>query len=294
MRAHVPPIAETPTGVADASADPTAPTPDTARTALMGCPVDAVTMEDAVARIGTAMRLGRPMVHVALNTAKLIRMRHQPVLYRDVCSADLITADGMGIVLASRLVGTPLPERVTGVDLMHGLLEHCAQKGFRPYFLGGRAEVLEAALYRLQLRYPRLRIAGAHHGYFTQAEEAEVVAGINRARADCLFVALPTPQKERFIARHRAALKPTFLMGIGGTLDVVSGHVRRAPGWMQRCGLEWLYRTMQEPRRMWRRYLTTNAAFLVLLATASAHRLAGRSFSPMAKPPGPDENPGHP
>lgn len=149
------------------------------RTTVMGCPVDVVTMTDAVSRIAAALRRKQPIAHVALNTAKLIRMRHDPVLYRDVCSADLITADGMGIVLASRLLGPGLPERVTGVDLMDKVLAACARNGFRPYILGGRDDVLKAALYRVQLRHPRLQIAGAHDGYFDADGEGAIVAAIN-------------------------------------------------------------------------------------------------------------------
>lgn len=254
---------------------------------LLGCPVDAVSMDEAVHRIGAAMRLGTKTCHAALNTAKLVKMGENHELWHDVAGADLITADGMGIVLAGRLLGKPLPGRVTGIDLMDRVLGLCARKGFRPYFLGAKPDVLQAACYRLSLRHPRLRIAGAHHGYFGKDDEDRLVDQINASRADCLFVAMPSPKKERFIARHRACLKPSFIMGVGGSLDVFAGHVERAPDWMQHTGLEWLYRTYQEPKRMWRRYLTTNAAFMVLMLKALASRATGDLLGqPKLAPPG--------
>ncbi|MEM9141123.1 MAG: WecB/TagA/CpsF family glycosyltransferase, partial [Pseudomonadota bacterium] len=224
--------------------------------------------------------------HAALNTAKLVKMSDDPLLRRDVEGADLITADGMGIVLAGRLLGARLPERVTGIDLMDRTLGLCARKGFRPFLLGARPEVLRTAAYRLQIKHPGLRIAGMHHGYFAEEDEAALVDKINSSRADCLFVALPSPMKERFIARHRGFLNPAFIMGVGGSLDVFAGHVTRAPLWMQNWGLEWLHRTLAEPRRMWRRYLTTNTVFLGLLAQAMVDRALGR---PVA---GPDDRTG--
>jgi len=254
---------------------------------LLGCPVDAVTLDDAVRRIGRAIRERRRLVHVAMNTAKLVRMGRDPLLHRDVLRGDLITADGMGIVLGARLFGQPLPGRVTGIDLMERVLALCARQGFRPYILGARAEVLERALYRLRRRHPSLRLAGSHHGYFAPEDEEGLVARINAARADCLFVAMPTPAKETFIARHAGTLTPAFIMGVGGSVDVIAGRVRRAPRWMQRAGLEWLYRTWQEPRRMWRRYLVTNTVFLGLIVTALSLRLVGRAYAPLAKPPSP-------
>lgn len=257
-----------------------------ARANLLGCPLDTVTLEDAVRRVVQAMTHRQRLIHVAVNVAKLVRMGRDPVLHRDVSKADLITADGMGIVLGTKLVGQSVPERVTGIDLMDRVFALSARKGFRPYILGAQPKVLNAALYRLQLRHPALRIAGSHHGYFAPADEAALVAKINASGADCLFVGLPTPMKERFIARHADALTPAFVMGVGGSIDVLAGHVKRAPRWMQRSGLEWLYRIAQEPRRMWRRYLVTNTVFLGLMLRAATMRIFGKPYAPFAKTPG--------
>ncbi|MEM7058401.1 MAG: WecB/TagA/CpsF family glycosyltransferase [Pseudomonadota bacterium] len=251
---------------------------------LFGCPLDALTMEQAVNQIAVAIRQRRPVTHAALNTAKLINMRQNPDLYIDVARSDLVTADGMGIVLAARLAGHRLAGRVTGIDLMDRVLALCAQRGLRPFILGATQEVLDAAIYRIRLKYPGLCLAGSRHGYFSQSDEDGIVQEINESRADCLFVGLPTPKKERFIAAHRAKLSPSFVMGVGGSIDVLAGHVRRAPVWMQQRGLEWLYRTLQEPRRMWRRYLVTNIQFLCWLAAFIVFRAVGRTFAPLREP----------
>lgn len=256
----------------------------TRRIDLMGCPVDAVSIEDAIAWVAAAIRNRAGRAHSALNVAKLVKMRRDRELHRDVVTGDLITADGMGVVLAARLLGTPLPERVTGIDLMDRVLALCARESFRPYILGARPEVLDKALRRLRADYPGLTLAGARHGYFRPEDEPAIVAEINDSGADCLFVGVPTPMKERFIARNRARLMPGFVMGVGGSIDVLAGHVKRAPVWMQRAGLEWLFRTLQEPGRMWRRYLVTNAAFAVLLAKALVCRAVGRAYLPLAAP----------
>lgn len=256
------------------------------RVALFGLAVDAISMDEALRRILATMRGRRRMCHAALNVAKLVRMRADPDLHADVRASDMVTADGMGIVLAARLTGQPLPERVTGVDLMERTLALCARHGFRPYLLGARQDVLEAAIYRLRLRHPGLVIAGYRNGYFQPDDEADIIAEINASRADCLFVGVPTPMKERFLARNRAALTPAFTMGVGGSIDVAAGLVRRAPRWMQQAGLEWIFRLTQEPRRMWRRYLVTNSRFALWLITALAYRAAGQRFSPLDQAPG--------
>jgi N-acetylglucosaminyldiphosphoundecaprenol N-acetyl-beta-D-mannosaminyltransferase len=242
---------------------------------FLGVPIHLLTMRETEARIVAAMREGRPIQHVALNVAKFVNLQRDAELQSDVFGADLVSVDGMGILLGARLLGIGVPERVTGVDLMEALLARCAQEGFRPYLLGARPEVLNRALTELARRHPSLQVAGSHHGYFSAAEEAAVVDAIRAAKPDCLFVAMPTPQKERFMAKHRATLGVPFVMGVGGSIDILAGNVRRAPAAWQRCGMEWLYRTLQEPKRMWRRYLVTNVAFAGILAGAMSRKALG-------------------
>jgi len=254
------------------------------RVDLFGCPLNAVSMDEAIGEISLAISQRRSITHTALNTAKLINMRHNPELFNDVLKSDMVTADGMGIVLAARLMGHSLTGRVTGIDLMDRVLSLCACGGLRPYVLGAKQDVLDAAVDRIRLKYPRLSLAGTRNGYFNQSDEAQIVHAINETGADCVFVGLPTPMKEGFIARNRTQLNANFVMGVGGSIDVLAGHVRRAPNWMQEYGLEWLFRTLQEPRRMWKRYLVTNTQFLGWLTAAIICRAIGLPFTPFADP----------
>lgn len=243
---------------------------------FLGLPIDALTMDETVRLISDAMRSRRRIQHCAINAAKIVKMRDDSDLRGDVASSDLLNADGMAIVWAARMLGRHLPERVAGIDLMEGLLSACEENGFRPYILGARQDVLDRALAVIEARHPKLQLAGSRNGYFTQDEEPAIVAAINASAADCLFVAMPTPRKERFNARNRAALTPSFIMGVGGSVDVIAGHVSRAPLWMQDAGLEWLHRLLQEPRRMFRRYAVTNTLFVLLVAKAVLWQRLGR------------------
>jgi N-acetylglucosaminyldiphosphoundecaprenol N-acetyl-beta-D-mannosaminyltransferase len=236
---------------------------------FLGVPVHLLTMDQTLARVEDAMREKRKILHVALNVAKFVKLRRDEELRADVFGADLVGVDGAGIILGARLFGIHVPERVAGVDLMHNILALCAEQGYRPYLLGARPEVLETALNKLRQRHPNIEIAGSHHGYFKPEQEAEIIEAIRAAQPDCLFVGMPTPRKERFMACHRAALEVPFVMGVGGGIDILAGHVRRAPDFWQRNGMEWLYRIVQEPRRMWWRYLSTNLLYAGILAKAA-------------------------
>lgn len=247
------------------------------RICFCDCPMHALTMDETLAVIDHAIARRRLLQHVAVNVAKLVQLQSDAELRRDVTQSDLISIDGTGVVWGARLAGHRVPERVTGIDLMLALIARCAERGYRPYFLGAEAAVLDEALRRFRARFPALEIAGAHHGYFTDDEEAAVMDGIADAGADCLFIAMSSPRKERLLAAYKTRLGVPFLMGVGGSLDVIVGKVQRAPGWMQRAGLEWLYRLAQEPRRMWRRYLVTNTLYVgLLLREILFHRAGSR------------------
>lgn len=233
---------------------------------FQGVPVHALTMGQTLGYVQSAMQHGQPLRHVAMNVAKFVKLRDDAELRADVLNADLIGVDGMGILIGARLLGIRIPERVAGIDLMERVLALCAVEGFRPFFLGATQQVLDLALSNLAERHPTLQIAGVQHGYFDRASEQQIVEDINRAKPDCLFVGMPTPRKERFMAEHGRELQVPFVMGVGGGIDILAGHVRRAPEAWQRNGLEWLYRILQEPQRMWRRYLVTNTAYAMILA----------------------------
>lgn len=255
------------------------------RARFFGTEVDLLSRKQTVERILAAIEEGRPIQHCVINVAKLVTMQKDASLRHDVDSSDIVNADGMGVVWGARLLGVRIPERVAGIDLFQDLLQACAERGFKPYLLGARQDVLEAAVRAIEVRFPGIQIAGFRNGYFTRADEPRIVAEIKESHADMLFVAISSPVKERFIAEHRENLGVPFMMGVGGSIDVIAGHIERAPEWMQRYGLEWLFRVIQEPRRMWKRYLVTNTVFAGLLAREIAVRTV-RRLLPHGSSPG--------
>lgn len=240
------------------------PAPDRAR--ILGVDIDRLDMDQTVARCADIIEAGGPAQHVAVNVAKIVALRDDPHLRAIVERCDLVSVDGQPVVWASRLLGDRLPERVAGIDLMFRLLELAQERGYRVYVLGAKQEVLETAVTRLAERYPRLTVAGFHHGYFADEDSAEVCEAVRAVEPHILLVAMSSPRKEYWLAEHAADLGVPFSMGVGGSIDVVAGLTRRAPGFMQRLGLEWFYRFLQEPLRLGPRYLRTNARFAALLA----------------------------
>ena len=232
---------------------------------LFGVTVHAVTLEraleicaDAVQRDGL-LRIG------VLNAAKVVKLRRRPDLREALLACDLMLADGVAVVWASRLLGRPLPERVAGIDLFTNLLAAAGERGESVFILGAKQEVLDRVLEIIHERYPGVTVAGARHGYFSDEDEPAIAESIREAGADYLFLGMTTPKKEQFIGRWGATMGVKVCHGVGGSLDVMAGKVKRAPDHWQKLGLEWLYRVRQEPRRLWKRYLVTNTLFLGLL-----------------------------
>lgn len=250
------------------------------RICFFGAPVDMLSMQETLAVAERAMAGGGRVRHTALNVAKLVKMRSDPLLREDVCGSDLIGIDGAGIIWGLSLFGVRGAERVAGVDLFLNLLELCARTRRRPYVLGARQDVLDRALAEAQRRYPGLRFAGSRNGYFGPEDIPVIVAEVRASRASALFVAMPTPHKERFLNAHAAELGVPFVMGVGGSVDVLAGQISRAPAWMQRMGLEWFHRMVKEPRKMFWRYASTNTIYAWWLIKALA---SGRS--PVAAAP---------
>ena len=245
----------------------------TAAITMMGCRIDNLSMEETLVRIEEFIRSGQPHQHVVVNVDKLVKASRDPELRRTVNACALVNADGMPVVWASRLLGKPLKERVAGIDLFEALMRRAGDKGWRVFLLGAREEVVAAVADTYRRRYPALAIAGWRNGYWSDEEEAQVAAQVRASGADLLFVAISSPKKEQFLGRWQAEMQVPFAMGVGGTFDVAIGRVRRAPRWMQRAGLEWFYRFLQEPRRMFRRYFIDDLAFVWLfIKEAAGHR----------------------
>lgn len=234
------------------------------RVELCGVPVDALRMSDVVDRLRMAIDRRESVQVSVINVAKVVGMRQDKVLRDSVLTGDLILADGMPLVWLSRFAGRPIPERVAGIDLMHELFKLADAKGLRVYFLGAKQEVLEKVVELAKSRHPGMVVAGCRDGYFTESQEREVAEAIRDARPDVLLVAITSPKKELFMARWGRLIDVPVTHGVGGSFDVMAGLTRRAPRWMQRCGLEWFYRMMQEPSRLWKRYLVSNTKFMLI------------------------------
>jgi N-acetylglucosaminyldiphosphoundecaprenol N-acetyl-beta-D-mannosaminyltransferase len=237
----------------------------TTRAELLGLPFDAITLEAAVERcLSWCAGPRSPRTVITANSAILCMMRDDPELKRACLAGDLILPDGMSVVWASRMAGVPFPERVAGVDLMARLLEAGARRGLRVYFLGAKPAVVSRLAESCARDHPGLEVVGYRDGYFSADQHAAVVEEIRGRAPDFLFVGMPSPFKETWCERNRHRLDVPLIMGVGGSFDVLAGCVRRAPRWMQAAGMEWSWRLLMEPRKMWRRYLTTNAAFVSL------------------------------
>ncbi|ATD02919.1 UDP-N-acetyl-D-mannosamine transferase [Pseudoalteromonas tetraodonis GFC] len=234
------------------------------RIEFLKAPMDIATMQETVSFIESRIEQKQFLQHVVVNVAKIVNMQKDPVLAESVKACEVINIDGMGVVFGARFLGHNVPERVAGVDLFHELLSMSAKRDFPVFLLGATEEVVSKTVSKVKAQNPNLNIAGYNDGYFWDDEEA-VVTKIRESGAKLLFVAITSPKKENFINKWQDKLGVDFVMGVGGTFDVVAGKVKRAPLWMQKAGLEWLYRVIQEPGRMWKRYLITNSKFAYLL-----------------------------
>ncbi|KJK46230.1 WecB/TagA/CpsF family glycosyltransferase [Streptomyces sp. NRRL F-4428] len=242
------------------------------RPTLFGVALDPLTMDETVQRCLDAVRRGEQIEIGMVNAAKLVNMRRDPALAAAVAGCDLVLADGQAVVWAGRFLGVRLPERVAGIDLFMRLLAAAEVADIPVYLLGARQEVLEMMLGQISERFPELRVAGSRNGYFDDSEQQEVADAVAGSGARLLFLGMTSPKKEIFTAGYGKRTGAHVVHGVGGSFDILAGITRRAPLAWQRMGLEWFYRTLQEPRRLGRRYLTTNAAFLAMTVRELIHR----------------------
>ncbi len=240
------------------------------RVNLLDVWVDRVDLEDAISRIDRFIQEGSAHQIVTVNV-DFLRLSNNDNAFRDLINtSDLAVADGMPLVWGSRLLGDPLPERVTGVELIVQSARLAAERGYSIFLLGAAPGVAEETAVVLRSRFPGLRIVGTYSppmGTFTPDENEKMVRMIQEMQPDMLFVAFGAPRQDRWIREHLHRLDVPVCMGVGGSFDFLAGRVKRAPRWMQYRGLEWLYRVLQEPRRLWRRYFIEDLpVFLRLLA----------------------------
>lgn len=236
------------------------------RSELLGLAFERARMAPVVARC-MAWCQGPRSSHVVItaNASHLCMMRRDEALREATRAGDLIVADGMSVVWALRALGRPVPERVAGVDLMTELLAAGSAEGCRVYFLGARRAVVDALVGICRTRYPGLVVAGSRDGYFSVDAHQAIADQIRACAPHLLFVGMPSPFKETWVQQYRDRLAVPVIVGVGGSFDVLAGYIQRAPRLVQRLGLEWAWRLMMEPRKLWKRYLSTNTEFLWLV-----------------------------
>ena len=248
----------------------------TARLSFGPLGVDPITLRQAVDAVEALVRAGEGGSVFTPNIDHVVLAEQDDRMRAAYERVSLSLVDGMPLVWASRLLGQPVPEKVSGSDLVMPLLERAAERGWRVYFLGGAPGVAAQARDRLRDELPALQVVGvdAPRIDVDAAPEARqaVIAPIVAARPDIVLVALGAPKQEIWIDREREALRPAVLLGVGASLDFIAGTIARAPRWMSRSGLEWLYRLSREPRRLAYRYLVRDPRFLVILGRRMASR----------------------
>ncbi|WP_417359553.1 WecB/TagA/CpsF family glycosyltransferase [Galbibacter sp.] len=233
---------------------------------ILNSNIDNLSMQETLIRVEVTIEDNGQLHHVVVNAGKIIALQNDLKLRHSVNESDLINADGQAVVWASRFLGKPLKERVAGIDLMVNLVELAYKKNYKIFFFGAKEAVVKTVVEKYSNQYSPDIIAGYRNGYFDKNEEKEIAKQISDSGANILFVAISSPTKENFLYENKELLnKVNFIMGVGGSFDVVAGIVKRAPVWMQKAGLEWFYRFAQEPRRMWKRYLVGNTKFILLV-----------------------------
>ena len=216
---------------------------------ILGVGIDCIDSEEALTQIENFIADGNPHQVVTANAEIIYQANRNEKMRNVINQAQMVTADGSGVVWASKQLGRPLRQRVTGIDLVNSICEQSARKGWKLYILGSAPGVAATAAVNIRQKFPGCNIVGTHHGYFNAKEEKQIVAELLQLQPDVLFVALGAPKQAYWIAEHMAQLQIPVSMGIGGSMDVLSGNVKRAPRWMQKMSLEWLYRLLIQPTR---------------------------------------------
>lgn len=255
--------------------------PQIKRVRLLDCYFDRITEKDAVDWSIELIHSGRKAYICTVNVAILMMMRSHSHLIRFIDGASLIVADGQPIIWLSKLLKCGLPERVTGIDLIEAIVARAEQEGFGVYLLGSTPELIQRSAEALLAKHPNLKLHFSD-GYFPLEHSQKEVEKINNSGASILFVGMGVPRQDIFLGRNLPKLNVNLAMGVGGSFDVIAGLRTRAPLWMQRYGLEWLYRLVQEPKRLGKRYVITNSQFLIKAAKAVLKSWFSNLFSPIA------------
>lgn len=216
---------------------------------ILGVPIDSITMDEAVEKVGAFIDEGGLHKIFTPNSEIMMAAQRDSELRNILKEADMVTADGAGVVLASKLLGLSIPEKVSGVDLIIKIFEAYRGSGLRCFLFGAKPGIAEKAAKNLESDFPGVVVSGYHHGYFSDEHDDEITNAINASNADILLVALGAPKQEKWISSHSDKLRIKVCIGVGGTIDILAGAAQLAPDFFRRNGLEWLYRLCKEPRR---------------------------------------------
>lgn len=227
--------------------------------------IDVLNVEETIHLVEQYVLKKEPLHLMGVNADKINEVNRNDRMLQIVNSCGIINADGASVVLASKFLKKPLPERVAGIDLMQSLVELSARKGYSIYLLGAKQEVVEKTADVLQNKYTSLKITGIRNGYFKDDEWQQISEEISEAQPDFVFVGITSPKKEYLIEYMQNCGHKCVFMGVGGSFDVISGNIPRAPKWMQKVNLEWLFRVMQEPKRLFKRYFVGNWIFILTI-----------------------------
>jgi N-acetylglucosaminyldiphosphoundecaprenol N-acetyl-beta-D-mannosaminyltransferase len=235
------------------------------RVVILDAQIDVLDFKETIALVEEYVQEKEPLHLIGVNADKLNEMAVNEDLHRIVNNCGIINADGASVVLASRFLKKNLPERVAGIDLMNSLVALSEERGYSIFLLGAKQDVVEKTAQVLEERHPRLRIVGVRNGYFTKEEWPTIAESLKKADPDFVFVGITSPLKEYLVEYLQEQGNRCVFMGVGGSFDVISGKIKRAPVWVQSIHMEWFYRMLQEPKRLAKRYLVGNWKFIVAI-----------------------------
>lgn len=232
------------------------------RITILNTTIDVLNVKETIDLVEKYVKTKTPLHLMGVNADKINEVNDNELMKEIVNKCGIINADGASVILASKYLNKPLPERVAGVDLMQDLVKLSEEKGYSIYLLGAKQEVVEKTSEVLINRHPKLKISGIHNGYFKESDWADISKELKSLKPDFVFVGITSPIKEYLIEFLQNDGNDSVFMGVGGSFDVISGNIPRAPKWMQKCNLEWLFRVMQEPKRLFKRYFVGNRKFI--------------------------------
>lgn len=233
------------------------------RIKLLDTYVDNLNMKETVDAVDGYIIKNKPLHLMGVNADKINELQRNPRLKKIVNECGVINADGVSVVWASGKLGKPLKERVAGIDLMGELLKLAEKKNYSVYFLGAKEEVVKQCVNIVKKQYPKIHIAGYRNGYFKHDEWEVIADELQKCKPQLIFVGITSPLKEYLIQYLQEQQLNGVFMGVGGSFDVISGNIPRAPKWVQKIGMEWMFRVLQEPGRLWKRYLVGNTKFIM-------------------------------